>query len=113
LGGYSEGDLAGDGAVSFAKRREDMKRPGVRERIEAFLKEKEAMAEQVKIYPRGEDVWFEADGEAGRCVVRLKLDEAERVMHLLARAIGRATDAEEERLAEEGRKISGVDEDEE
>jgi hypothetical protein len=71
------------------------------------------MAEQIKVVSDGEEVILTAEGEVGRGEVRMKLEEAERFRDILDRAIGRATDAEEAREAEEGRKISGVEEDEE
>jgi hypothetical protein len=60
------------------------------------------MAEQIKVVCEGEGVILTAEGEGGRCDVRLKLEEAERFLDILDRAIGRADEAREARELDEG-----------
>jgi hypothetical protein len=68
------------------------------------------MAEQIRVVLDGEEVILTAEGEGGRCEVRMKLEEAERVRDILDWAIDRAIIRAEASEAEEAVKISGVDE---
>jgi hypothetical protein len=97
--------------MSFAERQRDMKDRGVQARIDGFLRcKEEAMAEQIKVVSEGEEVVLTAEGEVGVCMVRMKLEEAERFQDILDRAVSRAYGAMEAREAEEAAKISGVGE---
>jgi hypothetical protein len=92
--------------MSFAKRQRDMKDRGVQARIDGFLgRKEEAMANEIKVVSDGDEVILTAEGEGGRCDVRLKLDEAEWFRDILDRAILRADKAREAREAEEALEI--------
>jgi hypothetical protein len=96
--------------MSMAKRQQDMKDPAVRKRIEEYLmKEEGAMAEQLKVTVDGELVVLVAEGEAGQCEVRLKLDEVERFEEALDKARKRVQRTTEARRSREAMKVSGVD----
>lgn len=64
--------------------------------------------EQIKVVPDGEKVVLEATGEAGKCTVRMRLEEAERFRDFMDRAIMRAVEAREDREVEESSRIAGV-----
>jgi hypothetical protein len=108
--------------MSMAKRQQDLKDPEVRKRIEAFLrvevgdrtiwmKKERAMAEELKVRTDGEHVVITAEGEAGTCEVRLKLDEVERFEEALDKARKRALREIEARRSHEAMKVSDVEED--
>jgi hypothetical protein len=71
------------------------------------------MAEQLKVTVDGELVVLVAEGEAGTCEVRLKLDEVERFEEALDKARNRAWRASEVRQSREARRIKDVEDDEE
>jgi hypothetical protein len=98
--------------MSFAKRREELDRD-VMARIEAFLKEKDEMAEQLKVTVEGELIVLVAEGEAGTCEIKLKLGEVERFEEALDKARKRVAMATEHRLSKEAMRVQGVDENEE
>jgi ribosomal protein L16/L10AE len=71
------------------------------------------MAEQLKVTADGEVVVLVAEGEAGTCEVRLKLDEAERFEEAFQKATTKVSFRVEARKAQEGIKVARVDDDEE
>jgi hypothetical protein len=71
------------------------------------------MAEQLGVRAEGEIVVLVAEGEAGTCEVKLKLDEVERFEEALDKARKRAWAASEVRRAEEVMKVKDVEDDEE
>jgi hypothetical protein len=101
--------------MSMAKRQQDLKDPGVRERIAEQLRPKEdnEMAEQLKVSADGEHVVLVAEGEAGTCEVRLTLEEAEQFEEALQKATTRVSFRVEARRVQEGMKIHGVEDDDE
>jgi ribosomal protein L16/L10AE len=70
------------------------------------------MAEQLKVTAEGEFVFLVAEGEAGQCVVRLTLDEAERFEEAFQKATTKASFRAEARKAQEGIKVARVEDDE-
>jgi hypothetical protein len=71
------------------------------------------MAEQLAVAVDGELIVLVAEGEAGTCEVRLKLDEVERFEEALDKARKRVIRTTEHRLSKEAMQVQGVDEDEE
>jgi hypothetical protein len=71
------------------------------------------MAEQLKVTADGELVVLVAEGEAGACEVRLKLDEVERFEEALDKARKRAWRAAEARRSQEAMRVKDVEDDEE
>jgi hypothetical protein len=76
-------------------------------------REAETMAEQLKVTADGEVVVLVAEGEAGTCEVRLKLDEVERFEEALDKARKRALRAVEARQSREAMRVKDVEDDEE
>jgi hypothetical protein len=93
--------------MSMAKRQQDMK-VKVGDRT-IWMRKVEAMAEQITVKVEGELVVLVAEGEAGTCEVRLKLDEVERFEEALDKARKRVQRATEARRSREAMKVSGVD----
>jgi hypothetical protein len=96
--------------MSMAKRQQDLKDRGVRNRIEEYLKESEAMAEELKVRTDGEHVVITAEGEAGTCEVKLTFAETERFEEALDKARKRVGLRIEARRSKEAMKVSGVEE---
>jgi hypothetical protein len=71
------------------------------------------MAEQLRVTAQGEFVVLVAEGEAGKCVVRLKLDEVERFEEALDKARKRALRSVEARQSREAMRVKDVEDDEE
>jgi hypothetical protein len=71
------------------------------------------MAEQLRVRADGELVVLVAEGEAGTCEVRLKLDEVERFEEALDKARKRALRAIEARQSREAMRVKDVEDDEE
>jgi hypothetical protein len=71
------------------------------------------MAEQLRVKAQGEFVVLVAEGEAGTCEVRLKLDEAERFEEALDKARKRALRASEARQSREAMRVKDVEDEEE
>jgi hypothetical protein len=101
--------------MSMAKRQQDLKDPGVRERIAEQLRPREdnEMAEQLKVRVDGVCVVLVAEGEAGTCEVRLTLEEAEQFEEALQKATTRVSFRVEALKAKEGIKVHGVEDDDE
>jgi hypothetical protein len=95
--------------MSMAKRQQDLKDPGVRKRIEEFLREGEVMAEELKVRADGEHIVITAEGEAGTCEVKLTFAETERFEEALSKARKRVGLRIEKRRSNEATKIGGVD----
>jgi hypothetical protein len=95
--------------MSRAKRQQDLKDPGVRKRIEEFLREGEVMAEELKVRADGEHIVITAEGEAGTCEVKLTFAETERFEEALSKARKRVGLRIEKRRSNEATKIGGVD----
>jgi hypothetical protein len=95
--------------MSMAKRQQDLKDPEVRKRIEEFLREDEAMAEELKVRADGEHVVITAEGEAGTCEVKLTFAETERFEEALSKARKRVGLRIEKRRSHEAMKVAGVD----
>jgi hypothetical protein len=93
----------------MAKRQQDLKDPGVRKRIEEFLREGEVMAEELKVRADGEHIVITAEGEAGTCEVKLTFAETERFEEALSKARKRVGLRIEKRRSNEATKIGGVD----
>jgi hypothetical protein len=96
----------------MAKRQQDLKDPGVRKRIEEFLREGEVVAEELKVRADGEHVVITAEGEAGTCEVKLTFEEAERFEEALDKARKRAGLRIEKRRSHEAMKIDRVEDEE-
>jgi ribosomal protein L16/L10AE len=71
------------------------------------------MAEQLKVRAEGELIVLVAEGEAGMCVVRLTLNEAERFEEAFQKATTKVSFKVEARKAQEGIKVARVEDDEE
>jgi hypothetical protein len=99
--------------MSMAKRQQDLKDPGVRARIAEQLRSKEddEMSEQLKVMAEGEHVVLVAEGEQGKCEIRLNPEEADRFSLALDRAQVKASRAQEVRLSREAMKVDRVEED--
>jgi hypothetical protein len=77
-----------------------------------WMREKKAMAEQLKVSAEGEHVVVVAEGEAGTCEVRLTFDEAQRLEEALDKAMYRVWRRVEDRRSMEATKVHGVEEEE-
>jgi hypothetical protein len=71
------------------------------------------MAEQLKVMADGELIVLVAEGEAGTCEVKLKLNEAGRFDEAWAKARKRALRASEARQSAEAMGVKDVEDDEE
>jgi hypothetical protein len=73
----------------------------------------EAMAEQLRVTADGEHIVLEAEGEDGKCEVRLTLAEAERFEEALDKVRRRVGLRVEKRRSKEAMRVDKVHEDEE
>jgi hypothetical protein len=71
------------------------------------------MAERLRVTAAGEHVVVEAEGEDGKCEVRLTLAETERFEEALDKVRRRVTRATEHRRSREAMRVDKVHEDEE
>jgi hypothetical protein len=69
------------------------------------------MAEQLKVTAEGEHVVLVAEGEQGKCEIRLTLEEAERFEQAFQRATTKVSFKVEARRAQEGIKVDRVEDD--
>jgi hypothetical protein len=70
------------------------------------------MAEQLKVTAEGEHVVLVAEGDQGKCEIRLTLEEAERFEEAFDKARKRAGLRVEARLSKEATRVNGVEDDE-
>jgi hypothetical protein len=92
----------------------DLRDRDVWEKVEAWLAEpEEAMAEQLRVKADGEHILLVADGEDGKCEVRLSLAETERFEEALDKVRKRVSLKVEARRSREAMRVDKVHEDEE
>jgi hypothetical protein len=75
--------------------------------------EEEAMAEQLRVTADGEHILLVAEGEDGKCEVRLTFAEAERFEEALDKVRKRVGLRVEKRRSKEAAKVDRVEEDDE